>query len=71
MSSPPDRASYPRARVAALLAEFPDGGPELCGAIVDLFDETINEVVADVYRERDPPAPFHLSRENTHPNPQP
>jgi hypothetical protein len=46
------RPHYLRARVAALLDEFPDGGPELCGAIVDLIIETTNEIVADVYRER-------------------
>jgi hypothetical protein len=47
----PYRPHYLRARIAALLAEFPDGGPELCGAIVDLFDETINEAIADFHRE--------------------
>lgn len=55
MSSPLSCPHYLRARIADVLTEFPDGGPELCGAIVDLFDEIINEVVADVYRERDPP----------------
>jgi hypothetical protein len=38
-------------RIAALLAEFPDGGPELCSALADLFVETTNEVIADIYRE--------------------
>jgi hypothetical protein len=39
-------------RIAALLAEFPDGGAELCSALADLFVETKNEVIADVFRER-------------------
>jgi hypothetical protein len=33
------------------LDEFPDGGPDLCSALIDLFDEIINEVVADFHRE--------------------
>jgi hypothetical protein len=45
------RSHYLRARVAALLDEFPDVGPDLCDAIVDLIIETTNEIVADVYRE--------------------
>jgi hypothetical protein len=51
MSAPPDRASYLRARVAALLDEFPDAGPELCDALIDLFDEAIDEVATDIIRE--------------------
>jgi hypothetical protein len=38
-------------RITALLAEFPDGGPDLCSALADLFVEMSSEVVADVYRE--------------------
>jgi hypothetical protein len=38
-------------RIAALLSEFPDGGPELYEAIFDLFDEAVGEAVADFHRE--------------------
>jgi len=51
VSSPPGRARYLRTRVAALLDEFPDGGPGLCDAIVALVVETTNEILTDVYRE--------------------
>jgi hypothetical protein len=45
------RPHYLRDRIAALLNEFPGGGPELCGALIDLLDEAVNEAIADFHRE--------------------
>jgi hypothetical protein len=47
----PSRPHYLRARIADVLAEFPNGGPELCGALVDIFDEAVSEAIADFHRE--------------------
>jgi hypothetical protein len=45
------RPHYLRARIADVLAEFPNGGSELCDSLVDLFDEVIDETIADFHRE--------------------
>jgi hypothetical protein len=45
------RPHYLRDRIAALLNEFPGGGPELYEAIFDLFDEAVSEAFADFHRE--------------------
>jgi hypothetical protein len=51
VSSPLSRPHHLRARIADTLAEFPNGGLELCDALIDFFDEVIDEVATDIIRE--------------------